>query len=347
MLTKMPKILLIGGGITSSLVASLLQQNIRILGHERSAVEISIWDKARGTGGRMSTSRSPFDSNCTVDTGAQYISCTPQYTSCHKMFYDELLQAGILEPLHQTIANAKEYQPGTQHYVVPDGMSSLVKYFMNKSGLQTSFEHHLSKIDQLDGKWHVTTLHGKSEVFDAVVLTMPVPQILNLTGISSIIEQDMKKKLEAVRYSSRYALGLFYDEGASLNLPFNASYLYEDPVFRFIAVDNVKRNRPELPVSVLLHTSVPFGLKYIDQTVKEVEPILMKALKESFPDLPPPKAVKCQKWKFSQVSTSYEGQPGVVALSQNPLLLAGGDGFTHSNFDGCISSAESIVKALS
>ena len=120
----------------------------------------------------MSTSRSPFDSNCTVDTGAQYISCTPQYTSCHKMliylfykfshlmgsiflsrFYDELLQAGILEPLHQTIANAKEYQPGTQHYVVPDGMSSLVKYFMNKSGLQTSFEHHLSKIDQLDGKW--------------------------------------------------------------------------------------------------------------------------------------------------------------------------------------------------
>jgi len=132
----------------------------------------------------------------------------------------------------------------------------------------------------------------------------------------------MKKKLEAVRYSSRYALGLFYDEGASLNLPFNASYLYEDPVFRFIAVDNVKRNRrnlhmllsilffynndfiinlAELPVSVLLHTSVPFGLKYIDQTVKEVEPILMKALKESFPDLPPPKAVKCQKWKFSQV----------------------------------------------
>lgn len=33
----------------------------------------------------------------------------------------------------------------------------------------------------------VTTLHGKSEVFDAVVLTMPVPQILNLTGIPSII----------------------------------------------------------------------------------------------------------------------------------------------------------------
>jgi len=349
MLIKMPKILLVGGGITSSLIAALLHQNIKILGHERSAVEISIWDKARGAGGRMSTSRSPHNGKCTVDTGAQYISCTPQYTTCHKTYYDELLQAGILEPLKQTIANAKEYESGTQHYVVPDGMSSLVKYFMNKSGIKTSFEHHLSKIDQLDGKWHATTLHGKSEVFDAVVLTMPVPQILNLTGVSSIIEQDieMKKKLEAVRYSSRYALALFYDEGASLNLPFNASYLYEDPIFRFIAIDNLKRNRPELPISLVLHTSVPFGLKHIDRTVKEVEPILMSALEQSFPDLPPPKAVKCQKWKFSQVSTSYEGRPGVVELSRDPLLLAGGDGFTHSNFDGCISSAESIVKALS
>ena len=50
MLTKMPKILLVGSGITSSLVASLLHQKAQILGHERNSVEISIWDKARGTG---------------------------------------------------------------------------------------------------------------------------------------------------------------------------------------------------------------------------------------------------------------------------------------------------------
>jgi len=349
MLTKMPKILLVGSGITSSLVASLLHQKAQILGHERNSVEISIWDKARGTGGRMSTSRSPLHNKCTADLGAQYISCTPQYTESHKIIYEELLQVGILEPLKQTITNAKEPEQGTNTYVVPDGMSSLVKYFTTKSKLQPSFEHHVSEIKQLGGKWHVTTLAGKSEVFDAVVLTMPVPQLLNLNGLSSIFDEniEMKKKLEAVSYSSRYALGLFYDEGASLNLPFSASYLYQDPVFRFIAVDNVKRNRPELPISVVLHTSVPFGLEHIDKTVGEVEPILKKALQQSFPNLPPPKAMKCHKWKFSQVFTPYSGQPGVIELCRDPLLLAGGDSFTHSNFDGCISSAESIVNALS
>lgn len=47
-----------------------------------------------------------------------------------------------------------------------------------------------------------------------------------------------------------------------------------------------------------------------------------------------------------KVLEPYEGQPGVLQLSQNPLLLVGGDGFTHSNFDGCVSSAERIAEAL-
>ena len=47
-----------------------------------------------------------------------------------------------------------------------------------------------------------------------------------------------------------------------------------------------------------------------------------------------------------QVTKSYEDQPGVLELSQEPLLLVGGDAFTHSNFDGCVSSAEKIVQHL-
>lgn len=150
-------------------------------------------------------------------------------------------------------------------------------------------------------------------------------------------------------------------------------------------------NPADLPTSVILHTSVPFGVKHIDLTVPEAEPILkevhyaleyfvlkcarlyfefyilIKALKRSFPDLPSPKAFKCHKWRYSQVLTNpfsflcackfylfilfafkvtkpYEDQPGVLELSQEPLLLVGGDGFTHSNFDGCVSSAGKIIQ---
>ena len=127
-------------------------------------------------------------------------------------------------------------------------------------------------------------------------------------------------------------------------------------------------NLAELPTSVVLHTSVPFGLQHVEKTIPEAEPILMEALKSSFPDLPKPKASKCHKWRYSQVlnishhyfyfvsylcdkiiyqvTKSYEDQPGVLELSQEPLLLVGGDAFTHSNFDGCVSSAEKIVQHL-
>ena len=44
------------------------------------------------------------------------------------------------------------------------------------------FKHHVSSIDLQDGRWSVKTQSGEADVFDVVVLTMPVPQVLGLTG---------------------------------------------------------------------------------------------------------------------------------------------------------------------
>ncbi|XP_059351197.1 renalase-like [Daphnia carinata] len=345
--TKMPKILIAGSGITGSLVAaSLLQQAKENVANQ---LQLSIWEKAKGTGGRMSTSRSPHNSSCVADLGAQYITCKPYYAQEHSKEYEELLSKGVLEPLKISINNCHEHEPGTKHYVAPNGMSSIAKYFISQSGCQPEFEHHISTITKEDNKWSVSTLQGKVELFDAIVLTIPVPQVLQLKGtVAEILEnnQEMKTKLSTVEYSSRYAVGLYYDQGAELNLPFKASYLKDDPVFRYIAVDNLRRNRPELPTSVVFHTSVPFGLKHVELSIPEAEPILKEAIQRSFPGLPEPKAFKCQKWRYSQVTKSYEDQPGVLELAQEPPLLVGGDGFTHSNLDGCISSARKVVQHL-
>ena len=79
---------------------------------------------------------------------------------------------------------------------------------------------------------------GDTADFDAVVLTMPAPQILGLAGsVADLISArpDIKSGLESVGYSSRYALGLFWDEPA-VNLGMGAGkvaeYISDDPVFR-------------------------------------------------------------------------------------------------------------------
>jgi hypothetical protein len=49
---------------------------------------------------------------------------------------------------------------------------------------------------------------------------------------------------------------------------------------------------------------------------------------------------------LSQVVKPFPGSPGYVTLNESPLLIAAGDGFVHSNFDGCVTSAMSVVKAV-
>lgn len=71
--------------------------------------------------------------------------------------YEELLSAGVLEPLQQSIINCHEYEAGTKHFVAPNGVSSIVKYFINKSGCQAEFEHHISSLTQQENKWYINS----------------------------------------------------------------------------------------------------------------------------------------------------------------------------------------------
>jgi len=64
------KLLLIGAGPTSSLIA----YNVKTCPLLSEAFEISVWEKAKGTGGRFATSRSPSNPKCYADLGAQYLT---------------------------------------------------------------------------------------------------------------------------------------------------------------------------------------------------------------------------------------------------------------------------------
>lgn len=69
------RILLIGAGITSAVIANVLKRS-QIHNSSKIPIELYIWEKARGAGGRFSTSRSPHNPNCTADLGAQYLTRT-------------------------------------------------------------------------------------------------------------------------------------------------------------------------------------------------------------------------------------------------------------------------------
>ncbi|XP_037761646.1 renalase isoform X4 [Chelonia mydas] len=234
----MARVLIVGAGLTGSLCAALLRREL-----PQRPLRIVLWDKARDAGGRMTTSRSPHNPRCTADLGAQYITLRPAYAQKHQSFYEDLLAHGVLKPLTAPV-EGMVMEEGSHNFVTPQGISSIVKHYLTESaGADVFYEHHVTQIYLRGGKWEVCKKTGSPEQFDIVVLTIPVPQILQLQGdIVNIIKESQKQQLESVSYSSRYALGLFYEAGTWIDVPWAAQYITNNPCIRFISIDNKKRN---------------------------------------------------------------------------------------------------------
>ncbi|XP_061491382.1 renalase isoform X2 [Rhineura floridana] len=339
----MVRVLIVGAGLTGSLCAALLHREL-----PHRLLRIVLWDKARGAGGRMATSSSDHDPNCIADLGAQYVTRMPEYAQKHRGFYEDLLTHGVLRPLTAPVEGI-EMKEGMENFVTPKGISSITKHYLKESDADIFYNHHVTHICLKDKKWEVCINTGSSDQFDIVVLTMPVPQILQLQGdIVNIINQSQRQQLESVSYSSRYALGLFYEAGTQIDVPWAAQYISNNPCIRFISIDNKKRNleSPDIGPSVVVHTSVSFGSQHLEWDKEKVQQLILDQLKDVVPSLPKPASIKCQRWRYSQVTKAFPGSPGQITLHMKPFLVCGGDGFIHSNFDGCIDSAMSIVQAL-
>ncbi|XP_018544277.1 renalase [Lates calcarifer] len=339
----MSRVLIVGAGLTGSLCACLLRRELQ------NKVQIVVWDKARGSGGRMSTSRPPNPSSHSADLGAQYITATPAYAQSHHSFYSELLSSGVLQPFHGLIEGLRQ-KDDSKNYMTPLGMCSVVKHFLSESGAELFFEHHVTGLYRRGASWEVQRKAGSSETFDAVVLTMPVPQILQLQGdVGQLLSVQQRQQLDGVVYSSRFAVALFFPPDIVFSFPWVARYVTDNPCVCYVAVDSRKRNTgqcPGLGPSLVVHTSVPFGLEHLERDKEDIQPIILQELHKLLPDLPQPISIKCQKWRYSQVLTSVPDCPGQMTILDRPLLVCGGDAFSHSNFDGCVESALSVLSVL-
>ncbi|XP_004858405.1 renalase isoform X3 [Heterocephalus glaber] len=217
------------------------------------------------------------------------------------------------------------------------------------SGAEVYLRHCVTQINLRNGKWEVFKETGSPEQFDLVVLTIPVPQILQLQGdFANLISECQRQQLESVSYSSRYALGLFYEAGTKIDVPWAGQYITSNPCIRFVSIDNKKRNieSSEIGPSLVIHTTVPFGVTHLEHSIKDVQELILQQLENILPGLPQPVAIKCQKWRHSQVTSGPAKCPGQMTLHLKPFLMCGGDGFTQSNFDGCITSALCLLEAL-
>ena len=56
----------------------------------------------------------------------------------------------------------------TEHFIVPDGMSSLVKHFFKKSGAELNFGRRVAEVNRRDSLWQARRIRRREILFLAL-----------------------------------------------------------------------------------------------------------------------------------------------------------------------------------
>ncbi|HRD89185.1 MAG: FAD-dependent oxidoreductase [Candidatus Accumulibacter sp.] len=275
-----PRVALIGAGIAGLSCAAQLQQ---------AGLEVSLFDKSRGAGGRMSTRRGD---GWQCDHGAQY------FTARHPDFRAEVArwqQAGV----------AALWAPRLWLFDgdSPAGRESTVERFVGIPAMMAPARHLASKLRvhapasirqlkcQTQG-WQVfSAADGWLETrFAAVLLAVPAPQAAPLL-------QQPAPELAALAGSAmmRGCWALMLRFATPVDLPFDAAFVNQGPL-RWIARNSSKPGRSG-EESWLLHACAEWSEAHLEDDSASVAAALLCA----FGQLggPAPQEWTAHRWRYA------------------------------------------------
>ncbi len=200
------RVAIIGAGLTGLTAASLLRD---------AGVEITVFDKSRGLGGRLSTRRTR--SGFQFDHGAQYLSGTD---AGYQAFLATLVEHGAAMPWASDEAQ--------QRIVGLPGMSGIAKHLAK--GIDVTTEVEISTLQKTDPGWVV-----EGEIFDRVICTVPAPQAQRL-----VPDAQMKAQLGAVTMDPNLTLMVAFSQ--DVKAPFNTRRDADQDI-AWLALDSSKPDR--------------------------------------------------------------------------------------------------------
>ena len=242
----MEKLAIIGSGLSGLTLATLL----------KSKFEITVFDKARGVGGRLAARRTgPF----TFDHGAQYFTAR---TEAFRDFIKPLIDLGVIKKWtarHVEVDGAQivkrsYWESEEPRYVGVPNMNSIAKQMAQNINVKTNI-----KIDSILRKdyWQLEDEHGGiHKDFDWVISTAPAPQTLQILP-KNFVHHALIKRIEM---RGCYSLMLGFSE--IFPLEFEDAHVLNSDV-SWIAVNSHKPQRGSLHTMVI-HSSAEYAEKNMD-----------------------------------------------------------------------------------
>lgn len=316
--------LIIGAGICGLIAADALH---------RAGMKVVVLDKGRGVGGRLATRRIQ---NGVFDHGAQYF--TVRDPKFHALV-EEWLAAGIVEEWSRNFPTSTgpcgdESEP---RYHGIGGMTSIAKHLARN--IDVRLNEQVRKLAAHYGLWHVETESGALYQADAIILTPPVPQSLELIKRSGIpIPIKEKRMLESVTYIPCLGVLALLDGASKVPSP-GGLWLYEGPVL-WIG-DNQQKGVSKAP-AVTIHANPAFSRTYWDADDAAIAQELVAQSATWIGANVIETEVK--RWRYS-APDAFVPEP-CLALSEPAPLLFAGDAFVSPCVEGAVLSGIAAAEHL-
>ena len=151
------------------------------------------------------------------DMGAQYL--TRSSDDAETMIYKLLTDSGIITSIidNTVIDGMRPEHLIKTHFVAPNGLSSVIDFLsVGSNGKKSDFQYDTT-LEAINVKYcdeskrKVFSAVGRKsqscveETFDSIILTLPAPQLLELSGdVADMLGVTFRDQLSSVVYSSRY-----------------------------------------------------------------------------------------------------------------------------------------------
>ena len=247
------KIGIIGAGIAGLTAGRILSK----AGHD-----VTVYEKSRGLGGRLSTRRTHHSPPFKIDHGAPYLTAT---TDEFRSFISELEKDGIVQQWTDTFGSYSQgtiypESPGRESgmcYVAPQGMSGIGKYLGRWVDIQLREKigglTHVGGASIKKRPWMINSSTINVFEVDAVIIATPAIQAYGLisTAQDEINLRRMISILDDINYSSTFALMAGYGKRDPVQWK---GLICEHPVISWICNESSKRDNSE-SLNMVAHAS--------------------------------------------------------------------------------------------
>lgn len=296
---------------------------------------VHLFDKSRGSGGRMSSKRSDAGA---LDMGAQY------FTARDRRFVNEVQRwqsNGWAEQWKPQLYNSKAGQltpsPDEQiRWVGTPRMSAITRALLDD--LPVTFGCRITDVFQGEQHWNLLDADGGNHgPFSHVIIATPAPQATALLAAAP----KLASAAAGVKMDPTWAIALAFDK--PLDTPMQGCFVQDSPL-DWLARNRSKPGRDTTLDTWVLHATSAWSKAHLDLSREAVIEHLHGAFAELLHcAMPAPSFSLAHRWLYARPSGSHEF--GVLADADLGLFVCG-DWCLSGRVEGAWLSGQEAARRL-